>query len=138
MCASTYVATGQVLDAAIVGTDDLVDLEVKVTDVMGARDTVPSYPVGRSLKRGDTVPLRLHLFASLAVTALPRNDRPMFTADQVRAIFIGKSFIFSVAMMENHVRNLTTFPANVWPTSERAWAIDTMSRAPGGNCPRLL
>jgi hypothetical protein len=137
LCASTYVAVGNVLDAAIAGSGDLVDLKVTVTDVMGARDSAPSYPVGRSLKRGDVVPLRLHLFASLVITALPR-ERPMPTEQQVRDTFVGKAFIFAVAMMDHNVRDHSTFPANVWPMAERTWAVDTMTRAPDGNCPRPL
>ena len=145
-CTGTYIAIGRVLDAASTecpsekregcSPDDLVDLKVEITEVMGARKASPSYPVGRSLHRGDIIPIRIRLFASLVITAIPPPKKPMPSNQQIRNTFVNKEFVFSVVMMDHDVKEHSIFSASVWPASEKSWALDTMTSEPAGNCPQ--
>jgi hypothetical protein len=147
-CTGTYIAIGRVLDAANTecpsekregcSPDDLVDLKVEITEVMGARKASPSYSVGRNLHRGDIIPIRIRLFASLVITAIPPPKKPMPSNQQIRNTFVNKEFVFSVVMMDHDVKEHSTFSASVWPASEKAWALDTMTSEPAGNCPQRL
>ena len=145
-CTGTYAATGRVL-AAVTGcrnenqgcsSDYFLDLKVEITEVIGARSPTPSYPVGRSLHRGDILPLRIRPFASLVITAVPPPPRPPLSDPQIRDTFVNKEFVFSVVIMDHDVKDHPAFPANIWPISEKAWALDTMISDPTGNCPRRL
>ena len=146
LCAGTYVVVGRVLAAAsadcrietVAGCapDNIVELRVEVTEVMGARQTSPSYPVGRSLRRGDVIAVRAHAYASLVITAIPAPPRPALSDRQIRDAFTDYEFIFSVTMMDHHVAHLSAFPASLWPMSEKAWALDTMASDPAANCPQ--
>jgi len=146
LCAGTYIAVGRVLEATNTdcrikmvegcSPDNVIDLRVEVTEVMGARQPSPSHPVGRSLRRGDVISVRTHAFASLVITSIPPPPRPALSDRQIHGTFVDKEFIFSVMMMDHHVTHHSAFPASLWPLSERTWALDTMVSDPGANCPQ--
>jgi len=147
-CIGTYIAVGRVLDAARAdcriertegcSPDNVVDLKVEITEVIGAREASPSYSVGRSLDRGDIIPISSRAFPRLEVTAIPQPQSIVLSNQQIRDAFVNKEFIFSVTMMDYHVQQHSTFWASLWPMSEKAWALDTMTNERGGNCPRRL
>lgn len=147
-CTGTYIAVGRVLDAASAdcrigrtegcSPDNVVDLKVEITEVIGAREPSPSYSVGRSLNRGDIIPISSRAFTSLVVTAIPQPPSIVLSNQQIRDAFVNKEFIFSVTMMDYHVQHHSTFWASLWPMSEKVWALDTMTNERGANCPRRL
>lgn len=145
LCAGTYVVVGRVLAATSAdcrvekvegcSPDNIVDLKVETTEILGVREASPSYPVGRNLRRGDVIAVRVHAFSTLVVTSIPPTPKPALSDQQVRDTFAGKEFVFSVMMMDHHVAHHSAFPASLWPLSEKAWVLDTMASDPAGNCP---
>jgi hypothetical protein len=144
-CTGTYIAVGHVLDAMSAdcrnekqGCSLDVDLKVEITEVIGARNPSPSYPAGRGLHRGDIVPMRINPFASLVITAMPPPPRPPLSGRRIHDTFVNKEFVFSVVTMDHDAQDHPAFQANLWPLSEKAWALDTMTSEPADNCPRRL
>jgi hypothetical protein len=121
----------------------MVRLSIEITEVLAVGSDDPVYQSRRSDfmkgKIADVIGQRVSIYADVAGhTSPPNNDGDLIgptskplTSEDVRTLYVGRSFIFSVSpafVGEPHW-------ATAWPLESKEWVSKTLHTFNGTGCP---
>jgi hypothetical protein len=133
LCNSTYIVVGVAMPSV-----DFSIVRVKITEVLGVRNSVNRFPVDPGIDLGNTVALK----------------RPDIYDDPAKLITVGSDYIFSISVFYGDVTNYDgtrnapeviknymsppPYYTRAWPLTDIKWVVQQLASADGVRCPKAV